>query len=138
MAPSRMTLLALTTLGLMAVGCTRNPSANSAAIAQPETPAAEGPEYAVKLPPPAPEQIEYDKAARTIMLYQLPGTGRWHVLVPGNPNPTPAVGRHRLPVGVDPDRTFVFYVTTDGHQSQAVTLRDIERAQGTSHSSQVR
>ena len=58
------------------------------------------------------------------------------VQVPGAPA-SPAAGKHRLPPGVDPDRTLVFYSTPGGQPSSPVSLRQIERAQGKGHTSQL-
>jgi hypothetical protein len=126
--------------GLTATGgCSgeeRDAEQPQAAVSPNEPTAAQ--EAAPNLPPPAPEQIEYDQASHTLTLYQLPGSARWHVLLPGQSTPAPAAGRHRLPTGIDPDRTFVYYATPGGHQSVAVTLRQIQRAQAKGHSSQLR
>lgn len=120
-------------------GCaSEEPPVEPPSATPPPTELSAAAEAAPNLPPPAPEQIEYDQTSHTLTLYQLPGASRWHVLLPGHPTPAPAAGRHRLPTGVDPDRTFVFYATPGGHQSAAVTLRQIQRAQARGHSSQIR
>jgi hypothetical protein len=89
-----------------------------------------------KLAPPATDQIEYDKTERTLRFYELPGSARWMVQVPGAPA-SPAAGTHRLPPGVDPDQTIVYYSTPGGQPSSKVSLRQIERAQSKGHTSQL-
>ncbi|HJZ59282.1 MAG TPA: hypothetical protein VKE74_30335 [Gemmataceae bacterium] len=90
-----------------------------------------------KLPPPASDQIEYDKVSRTLTFYELPNSARWMVQMPGAAVAVPTAARHRLPPGIDPDRTLVFYIVPGGHPSSPVSLRQIEKAQGKGHTSQV-
>ena len=89
-----------------------------------------------RLPPPATDQIEYDQLSCTLTFYQLPDSARWMVQLPGSATAAPAAARHRLPAGVDPDRTLVFYTTPGGHLSTPVSLRQIEKAQNRGHTSQ--
>lgn len=122
-------------------GCGRNdPRPPDDPAPSPATPAEvtqrdRGDKGAAKLAPPATDQIEYDKTSRTLTLYELPESARWMVQVPGAPA-SPAAGKHRLPPGVDPDRTIVFYAAPGGQPSSPVSLRQIERAQGKGYTSQ--
>lgn len=99
---------------------------------------AHGTRHGAMLPPPAADHIEFDQYSNTLTLYQLPGSARWMVQLPGSTTPLPAAARHRLPPGVDPQRTYVFYAMPNGHLSDAVTLRQIEQSQHKAHSSFIR
>ncbi len=121
-------------------GCGGEPREGDEPEAIPATPVEltnrDRPDLGSKLPPPATDQIEYDKTSRTLTFYELPDSARWVVQVPGAPAAMAAV-RHRLPPGVDPDRTLVFYTKPGGQPSSPVSLRQIQQAQGKGHSSQV-
>ena len=78
------------------------------------------------LPAPDPERIEYNADSRTLTFYELPESGRWMVKRPGDPYPVQAGPEHKLPVGADPDRTYVYYTRPGGQQSQILTLRAIQ------------
>lgn len=126
---------------LLTVGCTKVPAAaesDPVALQKSDDLSFEVVNRAAPLPPPAPEHIEYDRISNTLKLYQLPGAGRWLVQLPHATSATPAVARHRLPSGIDPDETFVFYTTPNGRFSSPVTLRQIELSQSKVHSSLLR
>jgi hypothetical protein len=82
-----------------------------------------------KLPPPEAEKIEYNPDTRTLTFYDLPDA-RWVVYHPGDRLPVPAGPEHRLPRGVDPDKTVVYYTREGGHRSESVTLRQIQDGRG--------
>jgi hypothetical protein len=86
--------------------------------------AAKGPH----LPPPESDQIRYDDRSRTLTFYALPAPARWMVLLPGAAFAAPAGPEHRLPEGVDPDRTLVYYSRPGGLQSTPVSLKQIQAA----------
>lgn len=96
---------------------------------------ADGSAAGARLPPPATDQLEYDKTSGTLTLYQLPDSARWMIQLPGSPAPAPAAVKHRIPPGADPDRTLVFYARPGGHFSAPVSLRQIEKAQSKGHTS---
>jgi hypothetical protein len=78
------------------------------------------------LPAPDPGRIEYNPTTRTLTFYELPESGRWMIQRPGDQYPVPAGPEHKLPVGTDPDRTYVHYVRPGGQQSWTVSLRTIQ------------
>lgn len=143
MTPSRMSscfrffTFAVVGCALAVSGCSRDPGVPEpqASDAEPRNPTLELAERGAALPPPSPEHIEYDPQTNTLKLYQLPGSARWLVQLPRSATAIPAAARHRLPNGVDPDRTYVFYSTPNGHLSSYVTLRQIEHSQSKPHSS---
>jgi hypothetical protein len=126
-------VVAVTLTGLTGCGSESRPADEAAA----ELANKERADLGARLPPPAADQIEYDQASCVLTLYQLPASGRWMVQLPGATTPAPAAARHRLPAGVDPDRTLVFYTTPGGNLSTPVSLRQIEKAQTRGHTSQV-
>ena len=81
---------------------------------------------AASLPPPATDRIDYDARTRTLTFYDLQGPGRWMVTVAGAIHP--AGPDHRLPEGVDPEKTYVSYVRPSGQTSVAVSLSQIQAA----------
>jgi hypothetical protein len=96
---------------------------------------AHGPTRAL-MPAPDAERIVYDARERALIFYDLPNSARWVVQLPGvkGANVGPV---HRLPEGVDPDNTLVFYTKPNGKASNAVSLRQILDARDT-HASSVR
>lgn len=92
---------------------------------------ADRPEVGPKFPNPESDRIDYNATTRTLTLYDPPSESQWVVLLPGRKYPIPAGPSHRLPVGVDPDRTFVYLVKAGGRHSAAVSLRQIQDARET-------
>jgi hypothetical protein len=84
---------------------------------------------APKLPAPDADKIVYDADTRTLTFYDLPDA-RWMVHHPGVRFPVPTGPEHRLPRGTDPDKTLVYYCKAGGHQSETVTLRQIQDGRG--------
>lgn len=82
-----------------------------------------------RLPAPASERIGYDDQTRTLTLPDPPPPGgRWMVRLPNDPVPAPVGPDHRLPEGVDPGTTLVYYCRPGGQTSGAVSLAQIQAA----------
>jgi hypothetical protein len=123
--------------GLTGCGADPRPADESVAGMPPDEMATrDRPDMGPKPPPPATDQIEYNKASHTLTFYELPNSARWMVQLPGAAFAVPVAAKHRLPPGVDPDRTLVFYIVPNGRPSSPVSLRQIEKAQGKGHTSQ--
>jgi hypothetical protein len=79
-----------------------------------------------KLPAPDLNLVEYDAYERTLAFAELPGQDRWMVQLPGERAGRPVGPRHRLPEGVDKERTLVYYARAGVKVSAAVTVKAIE------------
>ena len=80
------------------------------------------------LPAPDSDRIEYDARTRTLHLYDPPDSARWMVHLSNARHPAPVGPQLRLPEGIDPDRTVVFYTRPGGGHSTPVSLRQIQDA----------
>lgn len=89
------------------------------------------------MPAPDAERIVYDARDRSLTLYDLPNAARWVVQLPGAEKGASVGPVHRLPEGVDPEQTMVFYTRPNGKASNAVSLRQILDARDT-HASSMR
>jgi hypothetical protein len=124
--PARGALIVGLAFGLMAsVGCGNQAGPEDAAAVEQEAvinPAA------AELPPPATDRIDYDSRTRTLTFYDLPESARWMVRKPHTLLADSVGPDHRLPEGIDPEHTFVFYRRPGGQQSRAVSLAQIQAA----------
>ncbi len=112
-------------LGCMAAaGCGQRTTADNAPPSEEAVPQP----VLAELPPPATDRIEYDSQTRTLVFYELPESARWMVRRPNSEIPDLAGPDHRLPEGIDPQHTFVFYRRPGGQQSRAVSLAQIQAA----------
>lgn len=111
---------------LAASGCGQREAAEAPPPA-PEEPEPQGPVQPY-LPPPATDRIEYNSQTRTLTFYDLPQSSRWMVQRPDAKMPDPVGPDLRLPEGLDPDNTFVFYRREGGQQSRSVSVADIQAA----------
>lgn len=122
----RSALIVGTALGLIAsAGCGKQAAPENAAA--PEQESVVNP-AAAELPPPATDRIEYDSRTRTLTFYDLPESARWMVRKPHSLLADSVGPDHRLPEGIDPEHTFVFYRRPGGQQSRAVSLAQIQAA----------
>ena len=87
------------------------------------------------LPAPDTERIVYDARDRSLVFYDLPNAARWVVQLPGRPTGSNVGPVHRLPEGVDPEQTLVFYTRPGGKVSNAVSLRQFLDARDVNASS---
>ena len=87
------------------------------------------------MPAPDAERIVYDARDRALVFYDLPNSARWVVQLPGAGKGANVGPVHRLPEGVDPELTLVFYTRPNGKASNAVSLRQILDARDTNASS---
>lgn len=78
------------------------------------------------LPAPDPDRIEYNAETRTLTFYELPEAGWWMIQRPSDPYPIPTGPEHKLPVGIDPDRTHIHYMRPGGRQSRTIPLRAVQ------------
>ena len=124
-ASFRRVLFAGIAAGLMgAAGCSERAVPENAAAAEEAAP---GPVVA-ELPPPATDRIDYNSHTRTLTFYDLPESARWMVRKPNSLVPDLVGPDHRLPEGIDPEQTYVFYRRPGGQQSRAVSLAQIQAA----------
>ncbi len=79
-----------------------------------------------KLPAPNLDRLDYDAEKRTLTLYDLPGRDHWMVQLPEDRNARPVGAVHKLPEGIDPTKTLVFYVRAGAKVSATVTVAAIE------------
>ncbi|HUR55943.1 MAG TPA: hypothetical protein VMZ71_17540 [Gemmataceae bacterium] len=89
------------------------------------------------MPAPDAERIVYDARERALVFYDLPNSARWVVQLPGSEKGANVGPVHRLPDGIDPEQTLVFYTRPNGKASNAVSLRQILDARDT-HASSMR
>ena len=87
------------------------------------------------MPAPDTERIVYDARDRSLVFYDLPNSARWVVQLPGSPVASNVGPVHRLPEGVDPEQTLVFYTRPGGKTSNSVSLRQILDARDVNASS---
>jgi len=89
------------------------------------------------LPAPDTDRIEYNPRDRLLTFHSLPAGDRWMVQLPDEPNARYVGPLHRLPEGVDTNRTLVYYARPGVKVSAPVTVAQIEAGR-LPHSSQAR
>jgi hypothetical protein len=122
--------IALTLLALAGCGGRTPPESEFHAPAS-SSPGAGDPDWLTsreRLPAPDTDRVEYDSAKRLLIFSSLPGNDRWMVQLPGETSGRIVGPVHRLPDGVDPDRTLVYYARPGSKVSARVTVAQIGRA----------
>jgi hypothetical protein len=133
--PRAMVLLVV--IGIFGCGTASPPSDDPSPTAT-SSPGANDPSWLSSrenLPAPDTDRIAYDAKTRVLSFTDLPGNDRWMVQLPDEPNGRPVVAQHRLPDGVDTNRTLVYYARPGSKVSAAVTVAQIAAGRAP-HSSQ--
>ncbi len=125
----RLWVLGLAALGLFGCGTASPPSTDPIPPQISAVPGLNDPNWLTsreKLPPPSLDRLDYDPDKRTLTLYDLPGRDHWMVQLPEELTGRRVGPVHRLPEGIDPTKTLVFYARAGVKVSTPVTVAAIE------------
>ena len=133
----RVWVLSLATFGVFGGGTAAPPDNDPPPATTVSVPGSNDPTWLTsrqELPAPDLDRIEYDAQKRTLTLYDLSGRDRWMVRLPDEQRGRPVGPQHRLPEGIDPTRTLVYYARPGVKVSAPVTVAQIEAGR-TAHTS---
>jgi len=128
-ASTRAWVVGVAALGVFGCGTAAPPANDQAPHQSSSVPGTNDPAWLTtrdKLPAPDINLIEYDTYRRTLTFSDLPGHDRWMVQLPDELSGRPVGPQHRLPEGVDKERTLVYYARAGVTVSAPVSVKAIE------------